>query len=158
MVRFLTCLSIVFIILVGPVVNAKGKEPLYLKADELSPELFLHGGRAYFGGLEQIERFVAVSVLVEGSAEKIQLDKDFLTDYARLRFRNSFVDMKLEKTIKIIDEQRSETGLIYIKIKTYGEDYPIAFYVSCNAISFNSEFLVELSSLGITSKKMLQIQ
>jgi len=112
----------------------------------------LHGGKAYFGGLESLERFVAVSVSVEGSAENIGLDKNLLTDYARFRFRNSFVDMKLKKTIKIIDEQRSKTGIVYIKIKTFGEDYPIAYYISCNAISFSSEFLLELSCLGVTSK------
>lgn len=146
------CLSMAITILVGSAVKAEEKEPIYIKADELSPELFLHGGKAYFGGLESLERFVAVSVSVEGSAEKIGLDKDLLTDYARLRFRNSFVDMKIEKTVKIIDEQRSEAGIIYIKIKTSGEDYPIAYYVSCNAISFSSEFLLEFSCLGVTSK------
>ncbi len=139
-------------IFVGSVVQADDKKPIYIKADELSPELFLHGGKAYFSGLESLEKFVAVSVSVEGSADNIGLDRNLLTDYARLRFRNSFGDMKLEKTIKIIDEQRSKTGIVYIKIKTAGEDYPIAYYVSCNAISFNSEFLLELSYLGFASK------
>ena len=152
MKRFLICLSMAITILVGSAVKAEEKEPIYIKADELSPELFLHGGKAYFGGLASLERFVAVSVSVEGSAENIGLDKNLLTDYARLRFRNSFVDMKLEKTIKIIDEQRSKTGIVYIKIKTVRDDSPIAYYVSCNAISFSSEFLLELSCLGVTSK------
>ena len=152
MKQLLICLSMAITILVGTAVKAEQKEPIYIKADELSPELFLHGGKAYFGGLESLERFVAVSVSVEGSADKIGLDKNFLTDYARLRFRNSFSDMNLEKTIKIIDEQRPKTGIVYIKIKTFGNDYPIAYYVSCNAITFSSEFLLELSCLGVTSK------
>ena len=97
MKRFFICLFIAIAILVGSAVKAEEKEPINIKADELSPELFLHGGKAYFGRLKSLERFVAVSVSVEGSAENIGLDKNLLTDYARLRFRNSFVDMKLEK-------------------------------------------------------------
>lgn len=150
--RFFISLTMAIIILVGYAVKAEQKEPIYIESDELSPELFLHGGKAYFGGLGSLERFVAVSVSVEGSTDIIGLDKNLLTDYARLRFRNSFVGMNLEKTIKIIDEQRSKTGIVYIKIKTVGDDYPIAYYVSCNAITFSSEFLLELSCLGVTSK------
>jgi hypothetical protein len=146
------CLSVAIAILVGFSVMAEAKEPIYIKSDDLDPELFLHGGKAYFGGLKSIKRFAAVTVSIEGSAEKIGLDKKHLTDYARFRFRNSFNDMKLEKTIKIINEQRSVTGIIYIKIKTVREDYPIAYYVSCNAITFSSEFLLDFSCLGITSK------
>jgi hypothetical protein len=153
MKQLLICLFMTITILVGPAVKAEEKAPIYINEDELSPELFLHGGKAYFTGLKSLEKFVAVSVSVQGSAKNIGLDKNLLTDYARLRFLNSFVDMKLEKTIKIIDEQRSKTGIVYIKIKTYGEDYPIAYYVSFNAITFNSEFLLELSCLGVTSRK-----
>jgi hypothetical protein len=99
---------------------------------------------------------VAVSVSLEGSTEEIGLDKELLTDFARLRFLNSFVDMKLEKTITIIDEQRSKTGIVYIKIKTVRDSYPIPYYVSCNAITFRGDFLLELSSLGVTSKSDIQ--
>ncbi|MCP4683006.1 MAG: hypothetical protein GY864_11790 [Desulfobacterales bacterium] len=153
MMRFLMCLSIAISILVGSSVKAKEKEPLYIKANnKLFLEGFLYSPGGYFNGLEQIERFAAVSVSLEGSAEKMGLDEKHLADYARLRFRNTFSDMNLEKSIKIIDEERSETGIIYIKIYTTRVDSIIAYHVFYNVATFSSEFLIDMSCLGIASQ------
>jgi hypothetical protein len=69
----------------GSSVNAEENRQVYINADELSPESFLYT-KGHFSRLNSIDKFVVVSVSMEGSADKIGLDKESFTGYARLRF------------------------------------------------------------------------
>jgi len=50
-----------------------------------------------YSGFKTIKKFGSINVSVEGSAEKIGLNKEELTDYLRLRFKNSFAGMEYKE-------------------------------------------------------------
>jgi hypothetical protein len=111
----------------------------------------------FYSGFKTIERFGLINVSLDGSAEKIGLKKEELTNYLRLRFKNSFAGMEFKEPEDIIKtyqdkEKAKKTGNIHVKVWTVGDDYPIAYHIAINAGNLTSGREYETAILGYGSK------
>jgi hypothetical protein len=105
-----------------------------------------------------IENFGLINVSLEGSAEKIGMKKEALTDYLRLRFKNSFARMEFKEPENLIaafldKEKAKRIGSIYVEVWTVGDDYPIAYHIKINAGNFFNGREYENAILGYGSKQ-----
>ncbi len=115
--------------------------------------------KAMYGELSSIKLFADNKVRELGSAEKIGLNEKELTEYLRLRFKNSFVGVE-HKTIvghpitevaKMDLPKNKAIGQLIIEVWTVGDDYPIAFHIKLTAGNLD-ENIYEDSTLGYGSK------
>lgn len=114
----------------------------------------------FYNGFTTIERFGLIGVSLEGSAEKIGLKKENLTDYLRLRFKNSFAGMEFEETENLWQtmqnkDEAKKVGSINVKVWTVGENYPVAYHIAISAGNLSSSREYENSVLGYGSKQDL---
>ena len=90
----------------------------------------------FYSGFKTVERFGLIGVSLEGSAEKIGLKKDNLTDYLRLRFKNSFAGMEFKEQENLWEtfenkDKAKKIGNIHLKVWTVGDDYPMNSTCKC---------------------------
>jgi hypothetical protein len=126
-------------------------------ADEKKPNF----ESIFYSGFKTIEGFGLISVSLEGSAEKIGLKKEELTDYLRLRFKNSFAGVGFKEPENLWEtiqnkEKAKKIGYIHVKVWTVGDDYPIAYHIAISAgnLASSQESLeYETAFLGYGSKR-----
>ena len=82
MLRFLTTFVLAIALLSGPSAFSNEKRPNFESI--------------FYSEFKTIEKFGLISVFLEGSADKLGLKKGELTDYLRLRFKNSFSGMEFK--------------------------------------------------------------
>lgn len=111
----------------------------------------------FYSGFKTIDSFGMVNVSLQGSAEKIGLKKEELTDYLRLRFKNSFAGLpyKEEDLFKIYQDatKSGKTGVINVTVWTVGDDYPIAYHIAIAAGNLAEPRQYETALLGYGSNK-----
>jgi len=144
MFRFLTIFVLVIALLAGPNVFADENKP--------NIESF------FYSGFKTIERFGLISVSLDGSAEKIGLKKEDLTDYLRLRFKNSFAGMWFKEPENLWEtiqnkEKAAKIGDIHVNVWTVGDDFPIAYHIAINAGNLANGREYENAFLGYGSKR-----
>ena len=110
-----------------------------------------------YGFFTKIKSFSIIKVYIQGDAEKIGLSEDELTDYLRLRIKNSFIGIKRnsEFVSEILNKGRehlSTLGTLYINVWTVGEDYPIAYHIEIRGGYLGASNLYTDSALGFGSK------
>lgn len=106
-----------------------------------------------YAKFKKIEGFGFVRVFLGRNSSKLGLSENKLTDYAKLKFKNNFAEIKIftsDKFAELCAEERSKTntkktlsdhfycsseriGYIEFNIFSAGIDYPIAYYVSCKS-------------------------
>ncbi len=114
-----------------------------------------------YSSFKTIERFRIIDVSLGGSSEKIGLKEEDLTDYLRLRFKNSFAGIEFKKLepfeiLKIIQDEKAKSGKIHVHVWTVGDDYPIAFHIEMQADNMSAgyaEYAYEHEILGYGSKQ-----
>lgn len=139
---------LVFIILslfiISPVSHAEEKKPSFESI--------------IYSGFKTIKSFASIGVYLKGSAEKIELNKEDLTNFLRLRFKNNFAEIKFEETDfdtiwKKDDTKKAEHGNISINVWTVGDDYPIAFHIEITAGNYKNFNVYDTAILGYDSKR-----
>jgi hypothetical protein len=110
-----------------------------------------------YSGFKTIEEFGRIGVYLEGSAGKIGMEKEGLTDYLRLRFKNSFSGMTFKQAENIFKlwldkEKAKKNGSIIVKIWTVGDDYPIAYHIEIGAGNLTNSWEYKTAMLGYGSK------
>lgn len=115
----------------------------------------------FYSGFKTINGFSSIGVYLRGTAEDIGLNKEELTNYLRLRFKNSFANMEFKETdfltiINESDEMRSERGDISITVWTVGDDYPISFHLEISAGNYSNLGQYKTAILGYSSKSKIQ--
>lgn len=104
-----------------------------------------------------IKNFGNIGVLLNGEdAEKIGLTDKELTDYARLKFKNNFANIKYEdKSLYEIQTMTEalEIGRLWFSVLVVGDDYPIAYHIQCVAGSYGSGPIWSGGKIGYGSKK-----
>jgi len=125
--------------------------PLEAIAEDKSPNF----ERILYSGFRTVEKFVIFDVDLDGSAEKLGVKKEELTDLLKLKFKNSFAGMKIEKAPppEELYSKGPKFGAIFIIVWTVGDDYPIAFHISISAGNYVDLDLYQNAYLGITSKQ-----
>jgi hypothetical protein len=89
--------------------------------------------------LKQIKKFVSVEVQIQGTAEKLGLKSDELTDTTRVMFLKSFPGVSLEIVKSPPSngtERLSQLGFLTCEVWTVGEEYIVAYHMDCNAGSY----------------------
>lgn len=104
---------------------------------------------------KEIEYFGFIHVYVKGDyAEKIGLNSETLTKYAKLKFKNNFAYINyknIDLPYNAPDSEKKKRGSLHIFIWTVGDDYPIAYYIRCKAGNYFGYFW-EIEALGVSSK------
>ena len=113
-----------------------------------------------YSGFKSIESFSSLRVYFNGTAKDIGLNKDELTNFLKLRFKNSFAGTAYQQTDfkKIMNEsdaQKSKRGVIEIKIWTVGNDYPIAFHIEISSGNYSNFEQYKTAFLGYSSKEKI---
>lgn len=113
-----------------------------------------------YSGFKTIKNFSSIDVYLRGTAEEIGLSKEDLTNYLRLRFKNSFANTSYKKTSfeKIMEENKekqSDRGDISIIVWTVGDDYPIAFHIEISAGNYSNLGQYETAILGYGSEQKI---
>lgn len=113
-----------------------------------------------YSGFKTIKTFSSIGVYLTGSAEEIGLSKEELTNYLRLRFKNSFADtgfkeIGFETIMKESEGKRAEQGDIAVTVWTVGDDYPIAFHIEIGAGNYSNLGLYKTAMLGYSSKQQI---
>jgi len=112
----------------------------------------------FYSGFKTVENFGLINVSLEGTAEKIGLKKEGLSDYLRLRFKNSFAGMEFKEPENLLEafqdkEKAKRTGNIHVKVWTVGDDYPIAYHIGISAGNLANPRNYETAFLGYGSKQ-----
>ena len=112
---------------------------------------------------KEIESFGTIWVLFEGEdAQNIGLNEQELTDYVKLRFKNNFGKVKYQdiskdkgkgNTIFENEAEAKKIGCIRFLVWVVGVDYPIAYYVKCEAGNFKNFLIWSDAVLGYGSKE-----
>ncbi|MGA6825989.1 hypothetical protein ACO9S2_00105 [Nitrospira sp. NS4] len=92
-----------------------------------------------FTELTQIKKFVSVEVQTLGTAEKLRLKGDELTDAIRAAFLKNFPGIALEMSggpAPEGTERLREVGFFTCEVWTVGEAYTVAYHLDCNAGSY----------------------
>jgi len=123
-------------------------------ADEKKPNI----ESIFYSGFKTIDRFGLINVSLQGSAEKLGLKKEELTDYLRLRFKNNFAGMGFKEPENLLEtfqdkEKAKKLGIIHVKVWTVGDDYPIAYHIAINAGNLANGREYETAFLGYGSKR-----
>ena len=110
-----------------------------------------------YSGFKTIQTFGSISVSLQGSAEKIGLKEKELSNYLKLRFKNSFAKYEYKEVEKLFDAMKDKKiaptiGLIHIQVWTVGDDYPVAYHISINAGNLNNVRVYTEAYLGFGSK------
>ena len=113
-----------------------------------------------YSGFKSIESFSSIGVYFNGTAKDIGLNKDELTNFLKLRFKNSLAGTTYKKTDfeKIMNEsdaQQSKRGDIAIKLWTVGNDYPIAFHIEISSGNYSNLGQYKTAILGYSSKEKI---
>jgi len=97
-------------------------------------------------------------VNVNGDAEKVGLNDQDLTEYARLRFRNNFSSVVYEevsdKELKTLSTEK--IGVISCRVWVVGENYPLAYHVKCDEGNFKNSSIWSDEVLGYGAKSNSQ--
>lgn len=112
----------------------------------------------WYSGFLTIERFAYIEVSVSGSAEKLGLKEDKLTDQLRLRFKNNFAGMVFEEPDSLVQvvlnpDSAQKYGSLHVSVWTVGDDYPIALHVEITAGNLTRTDQYKRAVLGYGSKK-----
>jgi hypothetical protein len=109
----------------------------------------------FYGEFKDIEYFNFIYVSIDGSAEKIGLNSEELTKYAKLKFKNNFAYIEY-KDIQLQDNasesEKKKKGSLWIKVWTVGENYPVAYHIKCKAGNY-FDYFWEQEVLGYGSKE-----
>ena len=111
----------------------------------------------FYSGFKTVKTFGSLSVSLQGTAEKIGIKENELTDYLKLRFKNSFAKYEYKEVEKLLDPMRDKKidptiGFIHITVWTVGEDYPVAYHISINSGNLNNVREYTNAQLGYGSK------
>ena len=114
--------------------------------------------QAKYGELAKIKHFGHIAVNVNGDAEKVGLNDQDLTEYARLRFRNNFSSVVYEevsdKELKTLSTEK--IGVISCRVWVVGENYPLAYHVKCDEGNFKNSAIWSDEVLGYGAKSNSQ--
>lgn len=153
MVRLVTAyLSIVAFSVVTPVSSAQ---------DLSTQEDFL---RNIYPSFSALEYFGSAQVIFKGDgAEELGLDVVELTDFLRLKYKNTFAGFPYRNIIdnpspnlfeQLSDDDFSgRIGSLVATVWIVGTDYPIAYHIELRAGSFNSAREYSDAALGYGSKE-----
>jgi len=116
-----------------------------------------------YSDLTDVKKFFTVYVLLDGSAEKIGLDRKELSDFVKLRFKNLFTGFPIEELPK--NEQglpadginEREWANLFVVVWTVGDDYPVAYHIELKMGKFRGGgWGYSDASLGYASAKTLK--
>jgi len=110
-----------------------------------------------YGVFNHTEYIGLVIVTVKGSAEKIGLHSDDLSDFLMLRLKNSLGSLEKlsdRKYFSMSDDESNDNKMMTITLDvwTVGDDYPIAFHVHFQAGPQTNVRLYEDQILGYGSR------
>ena len=113
-----------------------------------------------YSGFKTIESFSSIGVYLRGKAEGIGLNQSELSNFLKLRFKNSFAGTSYKETdfATIMDErevQQSKRGDIAITVWTVGNDYPIAFHIEIGSGNYLNLGQYKTAFLGYSSKQKI---
>ena len=92
----------------------------------------------------------------------IGLNREELTSFARLKFKNNFASIVFQEISTGAypysyryqeEEQAKKVGSIWFRVWTVGDDFPIAFYVECRAGSYKNYDIWHEETLGFSDVK-----
>lgn len=111
-----------------------------------------------YSGFLTIERFALIDVEVSGSAEKLGLKEDKLTDQLRLRFKNNFAGMEFKEPDSLVrillnPDSAQKYGSLHVAVWTVGDDYPVAFHIEITSGNLADTDQYKRAMLGYGSKK-----
>jgi len=110
----------------------------------------------FYGELKEIEYFNFIYVHIEGEdGEKIGLNKESLTKYAILKFKNNFAYINykdIDLPYDAADSEKKKVGRLWFRVWLVGDDYPIAYHFKCKAGNY-FRYCWEYENLGYGSKE-----
>jgi hypothetical protein len=86
--------------------------------------------------LRQIKKFVSVEVQIQGTAEKLELSSNELTDLIRVTFLKKVPRVALEGSSgpsAAAQEPLNQLGFLTCEVWTVGEQQIVAYHIDCNA-------------------------
>lgn len=89
--------------------------------------------------LRQIKRFVSVEVQTQGTAEKMGLSGNELTDLIRVTFLKKVPGVALEGSSgppTAVTEPLNQLGFLNCEVWTVGDQQIVAYHIDCNAGSY----------------------
>lgn len=110
----------------------------------------------FYREFKEIEYFSFIYVYIEGEdAEKIGLNREELTKYAILKFKNNFAYINykdIDLPNDAADSEKKKEGHLWFRVWILGDDYPIVYHFICKAGNYFSYFW-ENEKLGYGSKE-----
>ncbi len=97
----------------------------------------------------------ATNVWITGHAKKIGLDEKELTDYLRLKIKNNFANIKIEKDWGRPDNKYTakQIGAISLGVWIVGDNYPVAYHLRYKFIKLEAGTKIwDTERLGYGSK------
>lgn len=86
--------------------------------------------------MRQIKKFVSVEVQTQGTAEKLELSSNELTDLIRVTFLKKVPGVALEGSSgpsAAVTEPLNQLGFLTCEVWTVGEQQIVAYHIDCNA-------------------------
>lgn len=111
----------------------------------------------FYGDLRKIESFVFIYAHVKGDAKSgIGLTDSEMTDYVRLRFKNSFAGVPYRETPFSSIKDPAKAGSIWCGVWTVGDNYPVAYHVEIRFGTMEKDRIYTDEVLGYGNSKVAQ--
>lgn len=127
---------------------------LWRKDKKTTPDLLNLNRERKYRTFRTVNAFY-VQILLEGSAEKLGLDRESLESYLRLRFANDLKDYSRDpSTMQNLKDD--EGGFFTCVIWTVRDRYPIALHIECSASVLFKEEKWHNEILGINNEETVK--
>ncbi len=136
----ITALLLFFALIISPCTGSCSQ-----KGD--SPGLTDREVTLLFGEFREVQSFAMIAVSLVGDAEKIGLDAEELTRYAKSQFKNHFSRIRYEDVSK--DSGRS--GNLTFRVWVVGREYPVVYHIRCDAGNFENPAIYTEEVMGHSS-------
>jgi hypothetical protein len=108
-----------------------------------------------YGDLRKMEYVGYIYAHVKNEeSSKIGLNDEELTNYVKLRFKNSFAGVQYKNLGNNISNvsNKSAVGYLWCGVWTVGDDYPIAYHIECRFGSMQNPRILTDAVLGYGNK------
>lgn len=147
----ITALLLFFALIISPCTGSCSQ-----KGD--SPGLTDREVTLLFGEFREVQSFAMIAVSLVGDAEKIGLDAEELTRYAKSQFKNHFSRIRYEDVSKdsgrflnLVASRDRESGNLTFRVWVVGREYPVVYHIRCDAGNFENPAIYTEEVMGHSS-------
>ncbi len=108
-----------------------------------------------YGGAKRVQEFGFIHVHIKNDNDgKFGLKSEELSEFLRLRFKNSFASVPYRPAGNALGRKDPDTtGYLWCGVWTVGDTYPVAYHVECKMGPLSKPTMFTDASLGFGSDK-----